>query len=70
MSNTGDNKVSELQKEIDGLKTISGDLHLRIQELEKNQPDMQEQLRAQERYSKKDSIIVVNPPYDARNKKT
>ena len=26
-----------------------------------------ERLRAQERYSRKDSIIILNPPYDARN---
>ena len=28
---------------------------------------MQERLRAQERYSRKDSIIIMNPPYDARS---
>ena len=67
MSKTSDTKVSELQKEIDGLKMISGAQQLRIQELEKNQRDMQERLRAQERYSRKDSIIILNPPYDARN---
>ena len=67
VSKTSDIKVSELQKEIDGLKMISGAQQLRIQELEKNQRDMQEQLRAQEIYSRKDNIIILNPPYDARN---
>ena len=67
VSKTSDIKVSELQKEIDGLKMISGAQQLRIQELEKNQRDMQERLRAQERYSRKDSVIILNPPYDARN---
>ena len=57
VSKTSDTKVSELQKEIDGLKMISGAQQLRIQELEKNQRVMQERLRAQERYSRKDSII-------------
>ena len=28
---------------------------------------MQERLRAQERYSRKDTITMLNPPYDARN---
>ena len=35
MSKTSDNKVSELQKEVDKLKTITGDQQLRIQELRK-----------------------------------
>ena len=34
-SKTSDTKVSELQKEIDGLKMFSGAQQLRIQELEK-----------------------------------
>ena len=28
---------------------------------------MQERLLAQERYAREDSIIKLNPPYDARN---
>ena len=67
VSKTSDTKVSELQKEIVSLKMISVDQQLRIQELEKNQRNIQERLRAQERFSRKDSIIILNPPYDARN---
>ena len=52
-----DTKESELQKEIDGLK-LSAQQKLRIQELEKNQRDMQERPRAPERYSRKDSIMI------------
>ena len=28
---------------------------------------MHERLRAQGRYSRKDNILILNPPYDARN---
>ena len=28
--------------------------------------NLNDQLRAQERYTRKDSIIIVNPPFDAR----
>ena len=33
----------------------------------KNQRDMKERLLAQERYSRNDSIMILNPPYDTRN---
>ena len=64
VSKTCDTKVGELQKEIDGLKMISGSQQLRIQKLER---DIQERLRAQKVYTRKDSIIILNPPYDTRN---
>ena len=62
VSKTSDIKVSELQKEIDGLKMISGAQQLRIQELEKINGTCRNDC-----VPRKDSIIILNPPYDARN---
>ena len=68
MSKTSDTKVSELQKEIDGLKMISSAQQLRIQELEKKiTGTCRNDCVLRKKYSKKDSIISLNPRYDARN---
>ena len=37
-----------------------------IERLKSNQENLNKRLRAQERYTRKDSILVVNPPFDAR----
>ena len=45
------------------------DTNKRLDELFKLYDDINERLRAQERYSSKDSLIINNPPFDPRDEK-
>ena len=61
-----DDKVKELSAEINNLREIVHDQKDEIERLKSNQENLNKRLRAQERYTRKDSILVVNPPFDAR----
>ena len=61
-----DDKVKELSAEINNLREIVHDQKDEIERLKSNQENLNKRLRAQERYTGKDSILVVNPPFDAR----
>ena len=61
-----DDKVQELSAEINNLREIVHDQKDEIERLKSNQENLNKRLRAQERYTRKDSILVVNPPFDAR----
>ena len=58
--------VNELNKFVSGLveKNLQ---NAKIRTLEKRQFDINQRLRAQERYSRNDSIIICNPPFDSKD---
>ena len=59
--------VNELNKCVSGLVEKNQVQDAKIRTLEKRQFDINERLRAQERYSRKDSIIICNPPFDSND---
>ena len=59
-------KIYELSAEIANLREILYDQKQQIDDLTPKQANINTRLRAQERYTRKDSILVVNPPFDAR----
>ena len=62
-----ESEVRSLKKEIAFLKHKSAVQDLEIKSLKEQQSAMNDRLRAQERYTRKDSVMVYNPPFDARN---
>ena len=65
---SGDTKLSkkafdELSKIVVGLVETDKNQELKIQELEKKHQEMSNRLRAQERYTSKDCVIICNPPF-------
>ena len=66
------NVVSNAEEEVRSLSNEVGDLKIRVGQQEKitanlknQQQNINNRLRAQERYSRKDSLLIVNPPFDA-----
>ena len=59
-------KMNEMSAEIANLREIVYDQKQQIDDLTSKQANINNRLRAQERYTRKDSILVVNPPFDAR----
>ena len=62
-------QVDQLQNSVTGLIAKNKDQESKIKNLEKMQFDMNERLRAQERYTSKDCLITCNPPFDPRDSK-
>ena len=66
------NVVSNAEEEVRSLSNEVRDLKIRVGQQEKiianlknQQQNINNRLRAQERYSRKDSLLIVNPPFDA-----
>ena len=55
-------QTSQIQKEVSKLRKTIVEQDQKIEMLTKNQKNMNDRLRAQERYSRKDSVLFVNPP--------
>ena len=66
VSTIQDTEVSVLKKEIELLKAKNNSQDEEIRELKAKQKNINDRLRAQERYTRKDSLLIVNPPFDAR----
>ena len=66
VSTIQDTEVSVLKKEIELLKAKNNIQDEEIRELKAKQKNINDRLRAQERYTRKDSLLIVNPPFDAR----
>ena len=66
-NNTQTSQIQELQKEVSKLRKTIVEQDQKIEMLTKNQKNMNDRLRAQERYSRKDSVLIVNPPFDSRS---
>ena len=62
-------QVNQLQNSVTGLSAKNKEQESKIKNLEKMQFDMNERLRAQERYTSKDCLIICNPPFDPRDSK-
>ena len=62
-------QVDQLQNSVTGLIAKNKQQENKIKNLEKMQFDMNERLRAQERYTSKDCLIICNPPFDPRDSK-
>ena len=59
-------KVSELTKEVRFLRSKTEQQEQEIAKLRENQKNMNNRLRCQERYSRKDCVLISNPPFEAR----
>ena len=66
VSSIQDTEVSVLKKEIELLKAKNNLPDEGIRELKAKKKNINDRLRAQERYTRKDSLLIVNPPFDAR----
>ena len=66
VSTIQDTEVSVLKKEIELLKAENNIQDEEIRELKAKQKNINDRLRAQERDTRKDSLLIVNPPFDAR----
>ena len=55
-----------IEKEIELLKAKNNIQDEKIRELKTKQKNINDRLRAQERYTRKDSLLIVNPPFDVR----
>ena len=62
---TGD-EVNTIDSELKKVKNFSRKQSEEIDNLKKVTKKLNDRLRTQERYTRKDSIIVVSPPFDAR----
>ena len=60
-------QTSQIQTQVSKLRKTSVEQDQKIELLIKNQKNLNDRLRAQERYSRKDSILIVNPPFDNRS---
>ena len=66
-NNYAQQKIEALCKEVKDLKQKNIEQDQEIKILRANKKNINERLRAQERYSLKDSVLIVNPPFNARN---
>ena len=66
-NNTQTSQIQELQKKVSKLRKTIVEQDQKIEMLTKNQKNMNDRLRARERYSRKDSVLIVNPPFDSRS---
>ena len=60
-NNTQTSQIQELQQEVSKLRKTIVQQDQKIEMLTKNQKKMNDRLRAQERYSVKDRVLIVNP---------
>ena len=60
-------KVDELSKVLSGLIDTNKKQEQKVIDLEKKQVEINNRLRAQERYTSKDCVIICNPPFDSRD---
>ena len=66
-NNTQKSQTQELQTEVSKRRKTIVEQEQKIEMLTKNQNHLNDRLRAQERYSRKDSVLIVNPPFDSRS---
>ena len=67
-NNTQTSQIQEeLQTEVSKLRKTFVEQDQKIEMLTKNKKNLNDRLRAQERYSRKDSVLIVNPPFDSRS---
>ena len=59
-------KVKYLTEEVKNLRDLVSEQRDEIDTLRKKQENMNDRLRAQERYTRKDSVLIVNLTFDAR----
>ena len=59
--------VSELTKEVRFLRSKTKQQDQEIAKLRENQRNINNCLCSQERYSRKDCVLISNPPFEARN---
>ena len=64
--NYTEDEVNTIVSELEKVKKFSQKQSEEIDNLKKVTKNLNDRLRAQERYTRKDSIIIVNPPFDAR----
>ena len=58
-------EVNSLKNEVQILKNKTVEQEKEIKKLKGDQEKIDERLRAQERYSRKDCVLIVNPPFNA-----
>ena len=68
-NNYAQQKIEALCKEVKDLKQKNIDQDQELKILRANQKNINKRLRAQERYSRKDSVLIVNPPFNAHTSK-
>ena len=61
-----EDEVNTIVSELEKVKKFSQKQCEEIENLKKITKNLNDRLRAQERYIRKDSINIVNPPFDAR----
>ena len=61
-----EDEVNTIVSELEKVKKFSQKQCEEMENLKKITKNLNDRLRAQERYIRKDSIIIVNPPFDAR----
>ena len=66
-NNTQTSQIQELQTEVSKLRKTIAEQDQQFEMLTKNQKNLNDRLRAQERYSRKYSVLIVNPPFDSRS---
>ena len=66
-NNTQTSQIQELQTEVSKLRKTIVEKDQKNEMLTKNQKNLNDRLRAQERYSRQDSVLIVNPPFDSRS---
>ena len=66
MSTVQDTEVSVMKKGNRAVESKNNLQDKEIRELKAKQKNIHDRLRAQERYTRKDSLLIVNPPSDAR----
>ena len=66
VSTIENDKVNDLTKEVWSLRKTVVEKQKQIDALKDKQGNINDRLRAQERYTRKDSVLIINPPFDAR----
>ena len=69
VSTIENDKVNDLTKEVWSLRKTVVEQQKQIDALKDIQGNINDCLRAQERYTRKDSVLIINPPFDARTAK-
>ena len=64
-NNTQTSQIHEVQTEVSKLRKIIVEQDQKIEMQTKNQKNLKDRLRAQEQYSRKDSVLIVNPLFDS-----
>ena len=62
---TQTSQIQELQTEVSKLRKTIVEQDQKIDMLTKNQKNLKDRPKAQERYSRKDSVLIVNPPFES-----